>query len=474
MTTPVDEREVASHLAGCADALHVSAPRWDDVRRGMRRVRRRRRVRRAGATVAALASVAVLAVGVQAGMLPYPTWAPAVVLPASGGPSALAGQPTKGSLADDEAWLAAFREHVAGLREDESGGETWQVGDPADVTVIFAGDVAGHRIAAVEAPYRWGMVEAPQQVWFMGPKGAEPSDMTKHLNQEPRDVMAVQFGPGTGYPKAVERTGWLVLTPDERTVTLVGPPEYAADGSVRRPETVLEPAQPGIYIWSAPGDVGAVSVTVAGEQEMLQYSGGVAEVPVPAPLRGEAPDDGAVSSALGGLYAQAGLPPSGAEPVVLWAGGPDGAPAAVLGLRTPSGALVIGAFHEDADDPAFDGWLAQDLAAVLPADDMDRLALAWQQQSTTWTTAPEGDGLSGASRAATSVGVLGPVGAVTAQLLDGGNGSVVATTALDEGGAVVDAPGARLVRFLDDSGAVVAEVKVRPWSETVGAPLWEP
>ncbi|MFP5334516.1 MAG: hypothetical protein ACLGIV_04310 [Actinomycetes bacterium] len=39
------------------------------------------------------------------------------------------------------------------------------------------------------------------------------------------------------------------------------------------------------------------------------------------------------------------------------------------------------------------------------------------------------------------------------------------------------APGARLVRFMDDAGEVVAETVaetvVRPWADTAGEPLWE-
>jgi len=473
MSTHLDEREVAARLAEGADALFVPQPRWEEVRRGMQRVRRRRRAKVAGAVAGAMASVVLLGAGVQTSVLPYPSWAPAAVLPASGSTSALTGQPTKGSLAQDTQWLSEFREYVASGREDESGGESWQVPSADDVDVIFAGDVAGHRLAAIEAPYRWGLIEDRQQVWFMGPEGASPAEMVKNQNGQPSDTMATQFGAGMGYGDADQgETGWLVLTPDERPVSLIGPPEYAADGTSSRAETPLTATEPGVYVWSSAEDTGMVSVRVDGNE--LYYGGGGFSVStdVPTTLRGVALSEDAVASALAMLYNDAGLAGDGADPLALWGGGPQGSRAAVLALRTPSGALVVGAYHEDGQVEDSRSWLATDHITVLPATELDQLALAWQQHRMTWTQAAAGEGVSGSASAASTVTVVGPVRSTSAQLLDA-DGAVLATTGLEDGGAVVEAPDARSVRFLDDSGAVLAETEVRPWTDMASAPPWE-
>jgi hypothetical protein len=462
MSAGLNERTVAAALADGAADLEVRPPTWSGVESALRGIRRRRRRRRAATAAGVLVSVVAFAGAVQVGVLPYPAWAPAVQVAASPA-SALAAQPTRGSLADDERWLAAFREHVAGLRQDEPGGESWSVPSASDVRVLFAGDVAGTRLAAIEAPYRWGAIEVRQQVWFTGPAGTGPETLVQSRNGDPSDVMAEQFGPGMGYPDATGPSGWVVLTPDDRPVTLVGAPSYAADGTVTRTEERLTSRAPGLYVWSTSEDVGLTTVRVGNGQELLYSSSGPGQVEPPAPLRGLPLGAEETSSALALLYSDAGLPLAGAEPLVLWAGG--GAPGhrlAVLALRAPSGALVVGPAHEEETGPAADDRiLARDVSTILSSRPVEDVAVAWQQF----------DGYTEPIGVTDRVGVLGPAAAVEARLL-GPDGVVVATAPLTDGGGQATAPGARVAVFLDAAGTEVARADVLPWDDTY-APLWE-
>src|SRR4051794_22479204 len=97
-------RRVAERLDTVADGLGpVGLPDWDGVRSGLRRSVRRRRLKRTGMVAGALASVVGLGGTVQLGVMPYPSWAPAVPMVASA-PSALADRPATGSLAGDALW----------------------------------------------------------------------------------------------------------------------------------------------------------------------------------------------------------------------------------------------------------------------------------------------------------------------------------------------------------------------------------
>ncbi|TFV88079.1 hypothetical protein E4P40_10650 [Blastococcus sp. CT_GayMR20] len=99
---------------------------------------------------------------------------------------ALYGQPPRGSLADDEEWLAgiAARKLVPADPAEESS--TSPVSEESiDVrATAFAGDVPGARVALVVARLRDDRVV---QAWFTGPTGAEPEEMTlTELDDAPR------------------------------------------------------------------------------------------------------------------------------------------------------------------------------------------------------------------------------------------------------------------------------------------------
>jgi hypothetical protein len=94
---PLDAAVVAT-LQHAADEIPTLIPPWDVVRTGLRRVRRRRRLRLAARAATAVLAASCVLGGVQAGVLPYPGWAPAVTLPGSDArPSALSRPPTKGA-----------------------------------------------------------------------------------------------------------------------------------------------------------------------------------------------------------------------------------------------------------------------------------------------------------------------------------------------------------------------------------------
>jgi hypothetical protein len=101
--------------------------------------------------------------------------------------------------------------------------------------------------------------------------------------------------------------------------------------------------------------------------------------------------------------------------------------------------------------------------AVLPEGTLERAALAW----------PLTAGDPAAPRATGRVGVLGPVGAVTAVLL-GGDGREVGRTSLEDGFGVSEAPSTESARFLDAEGRTVGEARAGPmltWDQTLALEL---
>jgi hypothetical protein len=86
-------------------------------------------------------------------------------------------EPTRGSLATDEEWLAgiAARELTPSAPAGEPSTDAVPVEDVELRTTAFAGDVPGARVALVIAQLGdGGMLQA----WFTGPPGAGPDDMT--------------------------------------------------------------------------------------------------------------------------------------------------------------------------------------------------------------------------------------------------------------------------------------------------------
>jgi hypothetical protein len=465
---------VAERLDTVADGLGpVGLPDWDGVRSGLRRSVRRRRLKRTGIAAGALASVVALGGTVQLGVLPYPSWAPAVPMVASA-PSALAELPTSGSLAGDEGWLRGFREFVASERRDEPGGESWSVVNPDDVKVLFAGDVGDVRLVAIEAPYRWGVVEARQQVWYEGPAGAAPREMWQGGNDEPADVMVKTWAPGYGVDEQVKSVGVVALVSDgARSVTLKGAPQYAADGSISRPTLPLKNVD-GALVYTQPASTaGAMTISVEGrpEHQQVGQTGLVDEALAAREAaesgRGATVPSEALQFAVAVAQNASGLPEGNSGRRLLWAGDEAARGSMAVAVNAPSGALIVTMFHLEEWAPGVpeDTTLmpAADTTTVLPATPKGLIALAWRQTTTRSSDGWVVDG--------DWVGLVGPSAASMAEVLSA-DGSVVREAALTDGGGAVEARDADRVRYLDAEGRVLATTKVLP-TNLYDSPVWD-
>ncbi len=463
-------RRVAERLDAVADGLGpVGLPDWDGVRAGLRRSVRRRRLKRAAIVAGAMTSVVALGGSLQLGVLPYPSWAPAVTV-ASSAPSALAMQPTKGSLAGDAKWLKAFRDFVASERWDESGGESWSVVNPDDVKVLFAGDVADVRLVAIEAPYRWGLIEARQQAWYIGPAGASPKEMWRGGNGEPSDVIITSWGPGYGVGDQVDTVGVVVLSDGPRPITLKGTPQYATDGSIARSTLALQD-EGGAMVFARPASqVGSLSLVVKGRGGQ-QYLGTTVvdqerAVQELTPGRGVAPAKEALEQAVYVAQDASGLPQDGSTRQLIWAGDESARGSMAVAVKAPSGALIVKMFHFERRGSGVPADLtvlpAADTTTVLPATDLDEVSLAWRQT----TTRRDGATIDG-----DWIGLVGPAAATKAQVLSS-NGSVRQEVPLTDGGGAVEAKGAQTVRYLDANGKVLATTNVLATGRYDG-PVWD-
>jgi hypothetical protein len=455
MTMTSDEqvgREVGRRLTALAGQITiVPVPSWDEVRRDLRRATRRRRARRAAVAGGAVLGVVALVGGVQLGVVPYPSYLPAVHF-AGGGPSALAEGPTRGSLADDAGWLQSLRTRVAAARWDEPGGESWSVRDPADVTVLFAGDLLGRRVAAVEAPYRWGAIEVRQQVWYEGAEGAAAGEMGEGANGEASPVAANSVSSS----EHVE-VGVVVLAAEGRDVALRGMPALAADGSIERPTERLTRVEPGVYVWTPddPAQAGPVTVDAAGMPEPLTFSIGERPIrgqDVARSGRGADLPDALVGSGVSELASRSGVDLGRGRAELVWSGGPAGT-TAWLAIRAPSGAVLLGLAHDDASDD----WsgLGLDRFEVLPAG--APLVAAWQQST------EEAVGGGGSRQVpGPTLALLAPADAAAAELLDAA-GAPLRRVPLVDGGGQAAAEAVHSVRFLAADGTLLARTDVLGW-----------
>jgi len=132
MVTEREDGDVRMLLRAAMDDVSTSAtpqiPSWSLVEKGLNRKRRRRQAGLLARTGASALVLSTLAVGaVQSTVVPYPAWGPTVVSPLAASHSAQFSDATRGSLATDQAWLAALRKRVTGQRvEREPGDERWR------------------------------------------------------------------------------------------------------------------------------------------------------------------------------------------------------------------------------------------------------------------------------------------------------------------------------------------------------------
>ncbi len=197
---------------------------WERFVHGERASRRRRRRRTVG-TIAGLVAAAAL---VQTNAVPLPRWVPAVTLNAPAAESPLLGLPTRGSLANEQAWLHGLRQAVDDISEDEG---VWRVEDRDDIRIVYAGDVGGQRIALLVVPLRLGLIRVEQAMFYGGPQGARAEEMEQGESFDGVPPVVARMVGDVG--DSPETAGGLTEPP---TLLLVAPPGATAN-TRRRPSS---------------------------------------------------------------------------------------------------------------------------------------------------------------------------------------------------------------------------------------------
>jgi hypothetical protein len=467
-TDLADLAELKEALDGVADRVHARPPLREDIDRSLHRVRRRRRATRVAQTAGALLGVAGLLGAVQVTGVPLPSWAPAVKVGPSAA-SALAGQPTRGSLAGDVAWLRALREKVATFDRSEGGGERWRAPSADDVDVVFAGDVGPYRVAVVETTLRWGVIESRTQLVYLGPAGAAGSALEEGFSSDPQDVVHVDL---TGVADVPVEAGSVavVIGPAWLDVRKVDPLTIRANGDVRLESAPAPSPEPGVWqvevprggervwlMWGngehvvAVGDVGPVPVEAAGPARTAllegvrpaQRAGSVA----PDVAAGVPDDDRLAASVAAAQYAS-GLPREGTSRRLVWSGTLGGVATDLVDVVAPSGGHAVVAVQGDTAPGG--GMSAVHVSAAAKGEPA---AMAWTYQgmqqvsADTWHTGGP-----------FHVGLFGPPAAVRA-VVETTTGQVAVDLA--DGIGWVQADGARSVAFLDEGGSTVAGTSVK-------------
>jgi hypothetical protein len=451
---------LAERLERLADRT-APPPRADlaEVVAGRHRARRRE----TAGIVAVCAAVAAVVLLVPRLITPSPDAVPAPAAPPVTASAAdVLGQPTRGSLAQDTAFLEAVR----GLPWTDGDEAASGVPDasPESRHVVFAGDVPGGRWALVAGQDPdLGPAGDPVTTWFIGPPGAAADQLVR---------AGVAAGTPTGAPVALQDavTGTLVVVgaPGD-DVEISRRPEVAADGTISR---TWEPVE-------APAGVAVVALAPApvAYDEALRYrvtrGGAVVEAAMPTGYRSDVdrltPPDVSISwlrepptgwaldllltSTVSEVLSRAGLSPDEVPFEVVWAGqlpAPDD-PGVYLHLVTaalPSGATYTEArLGRQAAGGFVDGsWCGTELRPAGTPTIKQTFAVRCDVPS-----GPDPQAVR------SSLVVVGPGTAVRARALDV-DGGTLADFDLADGAAVIPAPdGAVTVQTLAADGSTLAE-----------------
>lgn len=350
MSTDLEDR-LRRGLQATADDV-APAPRdlADVVRHRARRQRRTRLAVGAAGLVAALVFVGVPVVASTLVADSGSRTATPAERPRLDPLPTLLDAPTRGSLADDEEWLAGVR--ALSWSPTDVVDRPAEVGLPdpavADRRVAFAGDVPGGRAALVVAPEGdIGVVGA----WYTGPEGARPAEMT--LATAP-----------SRFPRSEPAVLWDATSGDRVVLLLVGLPgtearylagrEVTAEGEERRlwePVPLVDGAgavevtqgtSPGVpgpvvleYTWG--GRTG--NPTTAWYADPLPSSPPELAVADPRGLRDAVPGD-LVQMAATTVLGHYGTGATGATPTLLAAGSVEGTTTVLVGATLPSGATT--------------------------------------------------------------------------------------------------------------------------------------
>ena len=464
--TPLDDplmlqlRNTLDQVDAADAARPAATPPWERIQQGMgraRRIRRRARIARVGAGLLALS---VSGAAVVTGVVPYPAFAPTVVIPGSGGKSALDDGRTRGSLAADTEWLKALREHVAaGETTYESGGEFW--GPPAarKVDVIYAGDIGDYRVALVEGDWHWGPIASREQVWFQAPAGAGADRMEKGANSGPSDLAVNVLTPGS-MEESTDSSAIVVLSATSVTVRLEEPPTIDAQAQVVRRRKTL-PADGGVYALAMKVS-GVSALSIAEYPDYDQFFGGEGPEPTiasQAPARGGAVESGEPLVGFAtGMWSAARQPAgTGDDFRLLAAETPErpminGPVRAVVGLITlPSGARILagGEVRKGGFDPVAGRLLSS-------GDDANNLSIAWRRPAETVTWDSGGQQSTGTDPGWTAA--MGPVGTARVQWIR--RGGQITSAAASNTITATDQDDVTSVRFVDDAGAIIGTAPV--------------
>lgn len=318
-----------------ADQAHATPDPAPDLlpRAFARRRARRRRLAVGTAVVAACAAVVVAVVPAVTGAGPSPSMGVA----APGDPELLQA-PSRGSLADDAAFLAAIAD------------APWEHAAPERRHVAFAGDVPGGRWALVLGERQGAVVGQ----WFTGPAGAA-------VDQLLPDNYGPAVSDGSTFTR-VEPTSpaatFVVVAPPGQTVEISPRAVVAADGTVTRSYTAASPGN-GVAVGQL--DSMTRGGTASGARYRLVSSGTVGASTAlyangggrsfdPPQLTAVRPGSSAASpeavdQALAQVGGPTGLEDDELSAQLLWAGPVtnDGqtADVAVLAAELPSGAVAV-------------------------------------------------------------------------------------------------------------------------------------
>ena len=433
------ETELRSHLA----TRPVPRAPGDLVERTRARHRRQRRQQAAMVGVGLAVALLFGSVPVLRAVLPDPGTAEDAAAPRREPAPGIHELPPRGPLAGDADWLAS----VAALPWEVS--EADPDTDPAvdSHRVSWAGDVAGVRFALVVGQDGARLAG----VWFTGPAGAAPEQMTQATTvsrvqrNQPLAVVDVPAGGSTGVLVVVGLPGDTVEYVADRTVTAAGEeqvdrrPLPGADGVAAG--EINAPLGPG-------GGVPAVVVRDGEELSSMSYTlTDRAEALALAPVEGVADPRG-----LRGRVAEELLQHVLRTAVRSYGTGPD-APAPVL--------LAAGRSGDGEDETVLVGWTFPSGAALLSIGHTE-VTEGGRTTSSHTDAQPAGAALLDRVLAVPldgDVALSGPPGAVTAEVL-GADGALLGTVPLTTGSGVATIE-ASAVRFLAGDGAVLAAVAVR-------------
>ncbi|WP_088287318.1 hypothetical protein [Kineosporia sp. A_224] len=245
----VEAETVRRALAARQDRMDPGPAPWPAlVRRRAAAVRRRRATWTAGLVAGALAVTGVASgVAGLGGLRGDP-----VAVPAAPAWAPRLDGPTVGSLARDEAFLAAVRARAAD--EDD-------LGDVRGPRVLVATDVEGSRLVLVA----WSRSRGVQ--WLVGPAGAPAADLRLADGCAATDVCLQRYGlswtvssadtGGAGAP-----SGLVVWAGAGATTVVTAGNDVAADGTVRPHEVPAAERWPGVYVAPLASVAGRLDVSV--------------------------------------------------------------------------------------------------------------------------------------------------------------------------------------------------------------------